>query len=168
MKADPKFFPIGATYAPLPKATEVPVSEWPEDIANIRKLGLTTFRVFLCWDRVETERGKRDFSKIDLAFDLAEKNGLKVIGNVGGTFTNLQAIYPPRWLVYDLGCTLLKETPESSGELHFNRFKLCYDDPRLPAGGPGFHPGGSGPVQRSSEPDCVVGLERTTDCGMLL
>lgn len=130
MKADPKFFPIGATYAPLPKATEVPVSEWPEDIANIRKLGLTTFRVFLCWDRVETERGKRDFSKIDLAFDLAEKNGLKVIGNVGGTFTNLQAIYPPRWLVYDLGCTLLKETPESSGELHFNRFKLCYDDPR--------------------------------------
>ena len=129
MKADKNFFPIGATYAPLPKATEVDPSEWPADIANIRKLGLTTFRLFLCWDRVEAEHGKRDFSKIDLAFDLAEENGLKVIGNVGGTFTNLQAIYPPRWLVYDLNCTLLKEKPDASGELHFNRFKLCYDDP---------------------------------------
>ena len=121
MKPEKDFFPIGATYAPLPKATEVDISEWPEDIANIKKLGLTVFRLFLCWDRVERERGKRDFSRIDRAFDLAEQNGLKVIGNVGGTFTNLQAIYPPRWLVYDLGCTLLKEKPEASEELHFNR-----------------------------------------------
>ena len=133
MKPEKDFFPIGATYAPLPKATEVDISEWPEDIANIKKLGLTVFRLFLCWDRVERERGKRDFSRIDRAFDLAEQNGLKVIGNVGGTFTNLQAIYPPRWLVYDLGCTLLKEKPEASEELHFNRFKLCYDDPKYQA-----------------------------------
>lgn len=129
MKPEKNFFPIGATYAPLPKATEVDISEWPQDIENIKKLGLTTFRLFICWDRVEIERGKRDFSRIDRAFDLAEQNGLKVIGNVGGTFTNLQAIYPPRWLVYDLGCTLLKEKPDASEELHFNRFKLCYDDP---------------------------------------
>ena len=96
----------------------------------MKELGLNTFRLFLCWDRVEMEHGKRDFSRIDRAFDLAEENGLKVIGNVGGTFTNLQAIYPPRWLVYDLGCTLLKEKPDAPGELHFNRFKLCYDDPK--------------------------------------
>ncbi len=133
MKPDKHFFPIGATYAPLPKATEVDITEWPEDIANIKRLGLTTFRLFLCWDRVEKEHGKRDFSRIDRAFDLAEENGLKVIGNVGGTFTNLQAIYPPRWLVYDLHCTLLKEKPEASEELHFNRFKLCYDDPTYQA-----------------------------------
>ena len=130
MKPEKNFFPIGATYAPLPKATEVDISEWPQDIANMKGLGLNTFRLFLCWDRVEMEHGKRDFSRIDRAFDLAEENGLKVIGNVGGTFTNLQAIYPPRWLVYDLGCTLLKEKPDAPGELHFNRFKLCYDDPK--------------------------------------
>ncbi len=122
------FFPIGATYAPLPKATEVDISEWPQDIENFAKLGLTTFRLFLCWDRIEREPGKRDFSRIDLAFDLAEKHGLKVIGNVGGTFTNLQAIYPPRHLVYDHHCTLLKPKPDSPKGLHFNRFKLCYDN----------------------------------------
>ena len=93
-----RFFPVGATYAPLPKATEVDIAEWPRDIGNIAKLGLTVFRLFLCWDRVEREPGVRDFSRIDRAFDLAEKHGLKVIGNVGGTFTNLQAIYPPRHL----------------------------------------------------------------------
>ena len=124
-----RFFPVGATYAPLPKATEVDIAEWPRDIGNIAKLGLTVFRLFLCWDRVEREPGVRDFSRIDRAFDLAEKHGLKVIGNVGGTFTNLQAIYPPRHLVYDRHCTLLKPKPDSPEELRFNRFKLCYDDP---------------------------------------
>lgn len=129
MKFTNGFFPIGATYAPLPKATEVPVSEWSGDLENMAKLGFTTFRLFICWDRVEQERGNCDFSRIDRSFELARQYGLKVIANVGGTFTNLQAIYPPRWLVYDLNCTLLKPAPDASEELHFNRFKLCYDDP---------------------------------------
>lgn len=129
MKFANDFFPVGATYAPLPKATEVPVSEWPGDLETMAKLGFTTFRLFICWDRVEQERGNCDFSRIDRSFELAKQYGLKVIANVGGTFTNLQAIYPPRWLVYDLGCTLLKPEPDASEELHFNRFKLCYDDP---------------------------------------
>ncbi len=123
------FFPVGATYAPLPKATEVDIAEWPQDIENIAKLGLNTFRLFLCWDRVEQEPGRRDFSRIDRAFELAEQHGLRVIVNVGGTFTNLQAIYPPRHLVYDRHCTLLKPKPDADEELRFNRFKLCYDDP---------------------------------------
>ena len=131
MKPQKNFFPVGATYAPLPKATEVDPSEWPADLERFAKLGLTTFRVFFCWDRVEQKRGVRDFSKLDLAFDLALKNNLKVIGNIGGTFTNIQAIYPPRWLVYDFNCTLLKPKPDSCEELHSNRFKLCYDDPVL-------------------------------------
>lgn len=123
------FFPAGATYAPLPKATEVDPSQWPRDIGNIAELGLTVFRLFICWDRVEQTPGVRDYSRIDRVFDLAEQHGLKVIGNVGGTFANLQAIYPPRHLVYDRHCTLLKPKPDSPEELHFNRFKLCYDDP---------------------------------------
>ena len=125
-----EIFPVGATYAPLPKATEVDPSEWPRDLENFAKLGLNTFRLFLCWDRIEREPGKRDFSRVDLAFDLAARNHLRVIVNVGGTFTNLQAIYPPRHLVYDEHCTLLKPKPDSDEELRFNRFKLCYDDPR--------------------------------------
>lgn len=129
MSIPENFFPIGATYAPLPKATEVDVAEWPGDIENMAKLGLNTFRLFICWDRVERIRGTRDYSMIDRAFDLAEQNGLKVIANVGGTFTNLQAIYPPRHLVYDRHCALLRPSPDASGELRSNRFKLCYDDP---------------------------------------
>ena len=116
------FFPVGATYAPLPKATEVPIEEWPQDLENMAKLGLTVFRLFICWDRVEQTRGRCDFSRIDRAFELARENHLKVIANVGGTFTNLQGIYPPRWLVYDLHCTLLKPSPDASEELHFNPF----------------------------------------------
>ncbi len=123
------FFPIGATYAPLAKAAEVDISEWPQDIENIAKLGLTTFRLFLCWDRVEQVPGVRDFSKVDLAFDLAEKHGLRVIVNMGGTFANLQSVYAPRHLVYDKNCTLFKPKPDSSEVLKSNRFKLCYDDP---------------------------------------
>ena len=97
----PKIFPVGATYAPLPKATEVDPSEWPRDIENFASLGFNTFRLFLCWDRIEQQPGKRDFSRVDLAFELAARHGLRVIANVGGTFTNLQAIYPPRHLVYE-------------------------------------------------------------------
>ena len=124
-----KIFPIGATYAPLPKATEVDIEEWAEDLHNFKKLGLNTFRLFICWDRIAKSEYEHDFSKVDYAFELAEKFGLKVIVNVGGTFANLQAIYPPRWLVYDKQCTLLKAKPDADNELHFNRFKLCYDDP---------------------------------------
>lgn len=129
MKLKNDFFPIGATYAPLPKATEVPIAEWPQDLENMAKLGFTAFRLFICWDRVEQKHGNCDFSRIDRSFELAEKYNLKIIANVGGTFTNLQAIYPPRWLVYDLHCTLLKPEPDASEEFHSNRFKLCYDDP---------------------------------------
>lgn len=129
MKRITDYFPAGATYAPLPKATEVDISEWPDDLRNFRNYGFNTFRLFICHDRVEQRRGQRDFSRIDRAFELAAENGLKVLVNIGGTFSNLQSIYPPRWLYYDLGCTLLKPEPEASEKLECNRFKLCYDDP---------------------------------------
>jgi beta-galactosidase len=124
-----KMFPVGATYAPLAKATEVDSSEWEKDIANFASLGLNSFRLFIAWDRIEVERGRRDFSKVDLAFELAKKYSLNVVANVGGTFTNLQAIYPPRWLYYECGCALVRETPNAPEELLSNRMKLCYDDP---------------------------------------
>lgn len=122
------FFPVGASYAPLAKAREVSIDQWDGDIANIKKLGLNVFRLFICWDRVELERGVRDFSRIDHAFDLAAKHGVKIVANVGGTFSSLQGIYSPRWLVHDCGCTLLTEKLGETPELKANRFYLCYDD----------------------------------------
>ncbi|MBR4664095.1 MAG: beta-galactosidase [Lentisphaeria bacterium] len=129
MKRITDFFPVGASYAPLAKATEVDISEWPDDLRNFRNFGYNTFRLFICHDRVEQRHGQRDFSRIDRAFELAAENDLKVIVNIGGTFTNLQSVYPPRWLYYDLGCTLCKSSPEASEKLEGNRLKLCYDDP---------------------------------------
>jgi beta-galactosidase len=114
----------------LAKATEVDCSQWEQDLKNFKELGLNTFRLFICWDRVEQKRGERDFSKIDYAFDLADKYNLKVIVNTGGTFANLQAIYAPRWLVYDEDCQILMPTPNTSEKLEANRFYLCYDDPK--------------------------------------
>lgn len=126
-----KMFPIGATYAPLPKAEEVDISEWAKDLHTFKNLGFNTFRLFICWDRIAKNTTEHDFSRVDYAFELAEKYGLKTIVNVGGTFANLQAIYAPRWLVYDKKCTLLKPKPDAENELHANRFKLCYDDTTL-------------------------------------
>jgi beta-galactosidase len=130
MSMPPEIFPIGATYAPLPKATEVDISEWPDDIRRFASLGLNTLRLFICQDRVEKIRGQRDYSRIDHVFTLAARHHLRVIVNIGGTFTNLQAIYAPRWLIYEEHCSLLKPSPDSPDELRTNRFKLCYDDPR--------------------------------------
>ncbi|WPJ95552.1 beta-galactosidase [Coraliomargarita algicola] len=127
--APKNFFPVGASYAPLAKAREVSIDQWEEDIANMQELGLNVFRLFICWDRVEIQRGQRDFSRIDHAFDLAAKKGVKVLANVGGTFSSLQGIYSPRWLVNECGCTLLTPTQGATPELKANRFYLCYDDP---------------------------------------
>ena len=87
-----RFFPVGATYAPLPKATEVDIAEWPRDIGNIAKLGLTVFRLFLCWDRVEREPGVRDFSRIDRDRKLVVLGKRTDLLVVGGTLGILKAI----------------------------------------------------------------------------
>jgi beta-galactosidase GanA len=123
------FFPIGVSYAPLAKAMEVDCSQWERDIKNIKDLGLTVFRLFIVWDRIEGVRGTMDFSRVDYAFELAEQHGLKVLVNVGGTFGSLQGIYSPRWLVDECDCTLVTPTVGIKQELHSNRFQLCYDDP---------------------------------------
>ena len=129
MKTVKNFFPVGATYAPLAKATEVDISEWDADIRTMAASGLNTFRIFIAWDRIEQKEGVRDFSKADHAFELANKYGMKVIVNAGGTFSNLQAIYPPRWLYTKKGCTILKEQADAPERVNSPRIKLCYDDP---------------------------------------
>lgn len=123
-----KFY-IGATYAPLAKATEVDISEWESDIKKMAGLGLTTFRLFVAWDRIEQKEGVLDFSRVDHSFDLAERYGLKVIVNTGGTFVSLQGIYPPRWLHTHHGCALHSNVMDEAARSEGTRVQICYDDP---------------------------------------
>lgn len=130
--AAPVIFPFGGQYVPVAKATEVPMSEWDRDIGQLRKLGFTAFRCFVAWDRIEREEGRRDYSALDRALDLAHKHGVKVTANIGGVFDNLAGIYPPPWLVRDYGCqqpinnpAMGVDSPRQSGP----RQRICLDDP---------------------------------------
>ncbi|HEX2948877.1 MAG TPA: beta-galactosidase, partial [Armatimonadota bacterium] len=96
---------------------------------TMASLGLNTFRLFIAWDRIERRHGVKDFSAVDHAFDLAAKYGLHVVANVGGTFANLQAIYPPRWLYTECGCQILQPSIDAPIKAPGPRLKLCYDDP---------------------------------------
>lgn len=131
MKTTLDFFPVGTTFAPVGKATEVPVGEWEKDICTMKALGLNIYRMFIAWDRIEGKRGQYDFSKPDLSFRLAEKYGIKVIVMVGGSGASFPGVYAPRWLYRDLDVTLRRKRPTPGNELQTTNFRLCYDDPVL-------------------------------------
>jgi len=116
-------FPFGAMYAPVARATEVPVSEWESDIARMKELGFTIIRSWAAWDRIERVEGQRDFEKLDYVFQLAEKNELKITLFIGGAFSSLMGCYPPVWLRNR--CQRQTEVSrERDAEL-----SLCFDDP---------------------------------------
>lgn len=98
-KDDLGFFPFGATYAPVVKALEVGREHWDGDLASFRGEGFTAVRGWISWDRMEPREGVRDFSAAERLLELAEKHGLRVMINIGGVFTNLLGLYPPRWLI---------------------------------------------------------------------
>jgi len=131
MKNDIDFFPVGTTFAPLAKATEVSPDEWGKDVANMRHLNLNVFRLFIAWDRIERKRGEYDFTLPDISFELARKNGMRVIVNLGGSGSELPGVYPPRWLYHECGGTLRKPRPDSPEVLRGNMMRICYDDPIL-------------------------------------
>jgi beta-galactosidase len=129
--ARPAMFPFGGQYVPVAKATEVPMSEWDHDIGQLRQLGFTAFRCFVAWDRIEKEEGRRDYTMLDRALDLAQKHGVKVTVNIGGVFDNLEGIYPPPWLVHRCQQPInnaagAADSPRPSGP----RQRICLDDPR--------------------------------------
>lgn len=130
---DTSVFPFGGQYAPVAKATEVPMTDWEADLTRLRDLGMNAFRAFVPWDRIERVEGQRDYSMIDRAIELAEKLDLKVFVHIGGVFANLQGIYPPQWLWRDYDVQKPCETapdatvPASSGSGPLQW--ICKDDP---------------------------------------
>jgi beta-galactosidase len=71
-----------------------PEAQWERDIKRIADMGFefTHFAEF-AWAQLEPEEGKFDFSWLDKAVALAEKNGLKVV-------MCTPTPTPPRWLSY--------------------------------------------------------------------
>lgn len=131
MNRQNKIFPVGTSFAPLAKATEVPMEMWEDDVKTMKGLGLNIYRLFIAWDRIERKRGEYDFTKVDHSFRLAEKYGIRIIVNLGGSGNSFPGVYAPRWLYRELGVTLRRKNYAEGNELYSNNFKLCYDDPVL-------------------------------------
>jgi beta-galactosidase len=79
------FFPFSVWYsggkarAPmLAKITPASETEWRRDLAQIKSLGFNTVRTWVEWAACEPERGKYNFSNLNLLMKLAGEAGLKV------------------------------------------------------------------------------------------
>ena len=91
---------LGVGYCPYGKSGDIPKEFFGRDIATMKKLGINIFRPFVAWDRIEVEENKYDYSSLDTVFHEAEKQGLKIVLNVGGMFTQYASMYPPRYLLW--------------------------------------------------------------------
>jgi len=118
---------FGAAYCPYAKSGDISPEYFERDIAAMKKLGMNIIRPFVAWDRIEREEGVYDYGKLDLVFDLAEKYGMKILLNLGGTLTAWGGMYPPRYIVRRAGVQELELKP---GEKQFGpTHHLCMDDP---------------------------------------
>lgn len=117
------FFPFGSMYVPVARATEIPMSEWEQDIIQMKEMGFTIIRSWAAWDRIELEEGKYDFKKIDYIFDLCDKHDMKIILFIGGAFRSLVGCYPPVWLR-----NKHQIQKENSGKVN-SLSDICFDDP---------------------------------------
>lgn len=127
-KSEEQFW-YGASCAPYAKSMDWPQEEWEDDLRRMKEMNFTVARIFVPWDRIERREGKLDFGKQDFFLDSAEKNGIKVILNVGGVFDNLQGIYPPSWLSRDYPVHAPVSTPLGPSGHYGPRRWVCLDDP---------------------------------------
>ena len=118
---------FGTAYCPYAKSGDIAPEFFERDVITMKKLGMNIIRPFVAWDRIERKEGVYEYDKLDLIFDLAEKHGLKILLNLGGTLTAWGAMYPPRYLVRRPGIQLQELHP---GEKQFGPVRqLCMDDP---------------------------------------
>lgn len=122
-------FLFGASCAPYVKGKDWPMEEWEQDLKTMKSLHFNTVRIFAAWDRIETEEGVFDYSKQDYLFDLAEKQGMRVIINFGGVFAHLGGLYPPRYIVDANRCHIRMPSPTSPTERTSPQMSICPDEP---------------------------------------
>ena len=104
---------------------------WENDLAAIRKRGFSLIRTFSSWNWMEPEPGEYELTDFDRLFELAERNGLKVVFD----FTLSTHMACPDWLVrehpdirvvYHTG-EAAESFANSAGAQGGNRH--CYDHP---------------------------------------
>ena len=122
-------FIFGASCAPYAKSMEWPEVEWDRDFATMRKLNFNTIRIFAAWDRIEREEGAFNYAKQDLALELAERHGLKVVLNFGGVFGNLCGIYAPEYIRRNPACRPRQSAPSDAAHPWAPGVSVCSDTP---------------------------------------
>lgn len=71
-------FPYGAQYYRTPNP---PQSEWEKDFKTMADHGFTIAKIWAMWSWINYKEGKYDFSHFDRLFEIAEKNGIKLVIN---------------------------------------------------------------------------------------
>ena len=71
-------FPYGAQYYRTPNPPE---SEWEKDFKTMADFGFTIAKIWAMWSWINFEKDKYDFSHFDHLFEIAEKNGIKLVVN---------------------------------------------------------------------------------------
>jgi len=128
MKGHSSKLRFGSSYCPYAKSGDVDMSVWERDFQTMRSLNFNAVRCFVAWDRIESEEGVFDFSKVDRIFELATNYGIDVILNVGGVFATYGGIYPPRWLIRDYKCQEIVKDPQHPSASFGPYKELCPDD----------------------------------------
>ena len=119
---------FGSVYCPYAKSGDLDSRYWERDVITMKGLGFNVIRPFVAWDRIEQVEGVRDYSALDAIFGLAQKHGLQVLLNIGGTLTAFGGMYHPQWLIHDHNVQQLVTTPGATAQ-HGPMRALCPDDP---------------------------------------
>jgi len=71
-------FPYGAQYYRTPNPPE---SEWEKDFEVMAQHGFTVAKIWAMWSWIHVGDGEFDFSHFDRLFEIAERNGIKLVVN---------------------------------------------------------------------------------------
>ena len=100
-----------------------PESQWPRDVANIKKMGLEFVHMGeFAWTFMEPEEGKLNLEWLDRVVDLSAKQGLKVI-------LCTPSATPPVWLVRQHPEVLMVDARGRRME-HGSRSQACWSQER--------------------------------------
>jgi len=91
-------FLFGTSCSPYALGEDLPMEEWERDLLQMKAMDFNTVRIFVTWSRIESQKDRYDFSKVDNFFDLAQKHGMRVIINFGGMFGNACGFSRPWYL----------------------------------------------------------------------